>query len=138
MDADTFLARVARYHADGWRLSVINATAVLAASQDQDEPDGTYDISWSFARGREFEHLRERVHAGEPVPSISGSYPASWLYENELRELFGIEVTGLALDLNGQLYRTATRVPFSARAIRERVAAHQEREQGQERGQEQP
>ncbi len=120
MDIDEFLARVAAYRADGWRLSLINATAVLPGEGLE---EGAVDISWSFARDREFEHLHERIVPGEEVPSISRSYAAAFLYENEIRELFGVNVTGIDVDLKGQLYKTAQRVPFAPSAIRARLEA---------------
>ncbi len=67
--------------------------------------------------------IRERIEPGEPVPSISGYFGAAFLYENEIRELFGINVTGITPDLKGQLYKTATRVPFSHAAVKARLAA---------------
>ncbi len=120
MDGEAFLSRVARFREDGWRLSLINATALLPA---EEFADGAFDVSWSFAKGTDYEHLRERVLPGEEVPSIGALFPAAFLYENELRELFGIDVTGITVDLKGQLYKTATRVPFSPGAIRARLEA---------------
>ena len=120
MDGRAFLARVADYHADGWRLAIINTTSILPA---EGMDDGAFDVSWSFAKGDRLEHLRERVLPGEEVPSISASFGAAFLYENEMRELFGVNVTGIALDLKGQLYKTATIVPFAPSAIRARLEA---------------
>ena len=60
---------------------------------------------------------------GEEVPSISAYFGAAFLYENEMRELFGVNVTGIALDLKGQLYKTSTIVPFAPSAIRARLDA---------------
>lgn len=120
MEKDAFLAGVAELRDAGWRLSIINATALLP---EEGMEDGAFDVSWSFARGTGFEHLRERIMPGEEVPSISGSFGGAFLYENEMRELFGINVTGITVDLQGQLYRTATRIPFSPSAIRARLEA---------------
>ena len=120
MDGGAFLDRVAAYARDGWRLVVINATSLLPTEEIE---DGAFDITWSFARDHEFEHLREHILPGDEVPSISVQYPASFLYENELRELFGIDVTGLAVDFGGQMYRTGVRVPFAPGAIRARLEA---------------
>ena len=121
MDSQAFLDRVGAYHRDGWRLAIINTTSILPTEGME---HGAFDISWSFAQddGR-FEHLRERVLPGEEVPSISAFFGAAFLYENEMRELFGVNVTGIALDLKGQLYKTATIVPFSPSAIRARLDA---------------
>lgn len=120
IDDTTLLARAAMYRDAGWRLALINATAVL---HSEEYPDGAFDVSWSFARDGEFEHLRQRVLPGDEVPSISGLFGGAFLFENELRELFGINVTGIAIDLQGQLYKTAERVPFSPSAIRARLEA---------------
>jgi hypothetical protein len=120
MDKAGFLARVAALHADGWRLALINATTVINAPGAE---AGAFDVSWSFAKDNLVEHLRQRILPGEEVPSISPSFGAAFLYENEMRELFGINMTGIEVDLQGQLYKTATRVPFSPSAIRARLAA---------------
>ena len=120
MDGPTLLARARAYREGGWRLALINATSVLPSDE---LAAGAFDVTWSFARGGELEHLRERVLPGEPLPSISGHFGGAFLFENELRELFGIEVVGIAIDLHGQLYKTAERVPFSPRAIRGRIEA---------------
>ncbi len=121
MDTQAFLDRVGAYRRDGWRLAIINTTSILPAEGVE---AGAFDVSWSFAQddGR-LEHLRERVLPGEEVPSISGSFGAAFLYENEMRELFGVNVTGIAPDLKGQLYRTSSIVPFSPSAIRARLDA---------------
>jgi ech hydrogenase subunit D len=120
MDKEAFLARVGTYHADGWRLAIINTTSILPVEGME---GGAFDISWSFARDQGIEHIRERVLPGEEVPSISASFGAAFLYENEMRELFGVNVTGIALDLKGQLYKTSSIVPFAPSAIRARLDA---------------
>ena len=121
MDRQAFLDRVGAYQRDGWRLAIINTTSILPAEGIE---SGAFDVSWSFAQddGR-LEHLRERVLPGEEVPSISASFGAAFLYENEMRELFGVNVTGITPDLKGQLYKTSSIVPFAPSAIRARLDA---------------
>jgi ech hydrogenase subunit D len=118
MDGQALLERTAAYRAGGWRLALINATSVLPS---EELGEGAFDISWSFAKDGELEHIRERVLPGEEVPSISPWFGGAFLFENELRELFGVAMTGIALDLHGQLYQTAERVPFAPSAIRARI-----------------
>jgi ech hydrogenase subunit D len=120
MDTTAFLAQVAGYRDDGWRLAIINATTVVPGP---DAEDGAFDVSWSFAKDVRLEHIRVLIRPGEDVPSISASFGAAFLYENEMRELFGINVTGIGVDLRGQLYKTADRVPFAPSAIRARLEA---------------
>jgi ech hydrogenase subunit D len=118
MDTESFLARVAEYHEAGWRLALINAASVLPADE---LPEGAVDVTWAFAREAELGKIRERLAPGSAVPSISGLFPAAFLYENEIRELFGIDVTGISVDLKGQLYKTAEKIPFSPSAVRARL-----------------
>ena len=120
MDTNGLLARAREYHARGNRLALINATSILPTDE---LPEGAFDLCWSFACDGQLEHIRERVLPSEEVPSISTIFGGAFLYENELRELFGINVTGIAVDLQGQLYTTAERVPFSPGAIRRRLEA---------------
>jgi len=121
MDREPFLARVEEYHKGGWRLALINAASVLTADEAE---QGAVDVTWAFAKNAEFEHLRERIMPGDEVPSISPSFSAAFLYENEMRELFGLNVTGINVDLQGQLYKTSQKVPFSPSAIRARLEAN--------------
>ena len=148
MDSAAFLARVEVYHKDGWRLALINVTTVMPVAalphgapaapahgaptapttpapgtEGVSETPGVFEMTWAFARDGQFETVREEIVAGDPVPSISEFFGAAFLYENEIRELFGINVTGIGLDLKGQLYKTATRVPFSHAAVKARLAA---------------
>jgi ech hydrogenase subunit D len=125
MDGPAFLERVRAYHDGGHRLVLINATALRAAP---DVVEGTCDLSWTFEKDDRLEHLRERVAPGGAVPSVTGIYLFAYLYENELAELFGVNVTGISVDFKGELYRTATKVPFSAKAIRERLEAGKARQ----------
>ena len=99
MDTNGLLARAREYHARGNRLALINATSILPTDE---LPEGAFDLCWSFACDGQLEHIRERVLPSEEVPSIS--------------TIFGG-------DLQGQLYTTAERVPFSPGAIRRRLEA---------------
>jgi ech hydrogenase subunit D len=120
MDREVFLARVGVYHENGWRLAIINATTVPSS---EEATPGVFEISWGFAHDLEFETIREIVTTADEVPSVSEFFGAAFLYENEMRELFGINVTGIGLDLGGQLYKTSVKIPFSHAAVRARLEA---------------
>jgi ech hydrogenase subunit D len=142
MDKAAFLARVEEFHAGGYRLALINATTVMpgvaptshgaahapaatpaAAGAPEPAAEDAFEVTWAFAKDAEFETIRERVLPGDTIPSISASFGAAFLYENELRELFGIDVTGINVDLRGAMYKTNTRMPFSHQAVRARLEA---------------
>jgi ech hydrogenase subunit D len=121
MDRVKFLARVEQYHKDGWRLALINASSLLTADPAE---ENAIDVTWAFAKDTEFEHLREHIQPGDEIPSISAIYWGAFLYENEMRELFGLNVTGINVDLQGQLYQTSQKVPFAPSAVRARLEAN--------------
>ena len=46
------------------------------------------------------------------VPSISRVYKSAIFYENEMRELFGLKVEYMKVDMQGTLYRLDEETPF--------------------------
>ena len=120
MDKVEFLAQAGEYQRGAWRLAFVNATTVLPAPGAE---EGSFELCWSFEKGGRLEHLRRTVTPQEEVPSISELFGCAFIYENEIRDLFGVKLTGIAVDFKGEMYRTATKVPMSPRAIRERIEA---------------
>lgn len=86
-------ARVARYHEDGFRF----ATATCLDRRDH------LEVLYHFDKGLELETLRVRVPEGTAVPSLTPIYLCAFLVENEMSELFGLKVDGMALDFGGGL-----------------------------------
>ena len=79
----------------GWRLITASAVPLEAGHR----------VLYHFERGDELEHLSVELGAGEAIPSIASAYPGSFLVENEMRELQGVEISGLEIDYHGRLYR---------------------------------
>jgi ech hydrogenase subunit D len=140
MEREAFLARVGEYHKEGRRLALINVTTLVpvVAPAHGAKPGGapatepeaapapdSFEITWAFENDKDqsLETIREIVAPADAVPSISEFFGAAFLYENEMRELFGINVEGINVDLLGALYKTATRVPFSHAAVKARLEA---------------
>ena len=74
--------------------------------------DGIYEVSYSFAKDLEIVHYRLDVPKGTGVPSISRVYKSAILYENEMRELFGLDVEHIKVDYHNTLYRIDKETPF--------------------------
>ncbi len=72
-----------------------------------------YEILYSFGCGYDIRHLKTVISPGTHIPSVSDIYPAAFLYENEIHDLFGISIDGINHDYNGGLYRTAVETPFA-------------------------
>lgn len=93
--ADELPAAARRLRADAWRF--ITATAVP-------EPAG-WMLLYHFERDERLCHLRTRIGPNEAIAAIDDAYPAAFLVENEMSELQGIRVSGMAVDYAGRLYR---------------------------------
>ena len=103
IEPEGLAAEAARRLAGDWRLVVITALQ---------NPDGV-EISYVFEKGQQLESLRLCLPLdARTLPSITGSYLAAFIYENELQDLFGVKVEGLALDFKGNFYMKAKETPF--------------------------
>jgi ech hydrogenase subunit D len=85
------------------RLAQIHATTL----------GGRIELNYCFATPGRWLHLRLMVDPQQEVPSISAIYPCAFLYENEIHDLFGIQVTGINVDYQGNLYRLRQKTPFA-------------------------
>ncbi|MBN2250636.1 MAG: NADH-quinone oxidoreductase subunit C [Candidatus Altiarchaeota archaeon] len=74
-----------------------------------------FEINYSFDKDYNFVNYRIRVKEGDEVPSITGSYWGAFLYENEIHEFFGVQITGINVDFKGHLYKKKTEYPFAVK-----------------------
>jgi len=71
------------------------------------------ELTYSFDLESRLTNLRFQVPAdGARVPSISSVFCCAFLYENEMHDLFNVQVDGMAVDFHGHLYETAVKFPF--------------------------
>ena len=82
-------------HDEGWRL--ITASCVPRAAG--------WTVLYHFERDDRLTHLRVELGPDGAVPSLGSVYASAFLVENEMAELQGLEVTDLAIDYRGRLYR---------------------------------
>ncbi len=73
----------------------------------------SYELLYTFGKGYDIKHIKTVVSPGDHVPSITDIFPAAFLYENEIHDLFGIDIEGINHDYRGGLYRTAVEAPFA-------------------------
>ncbi len=76
--------------------------------------DGKYELSYSFADDKTYQltTLRVVIDVDAKVPSITEIVPQAIFYENEMKELFGVNIEMIALDYNNKLYRIEEEAPF--------------------------
>lgn len=99
---DRLLDEVKSRSDDGSRLVQIGCTRI---------EDG-FEINYSFEKDYRFENLRVTIGEDVTMPSISDIYWGSFIYENEMHDLYGIGVDGMNIDFKGNLIRTSIPHPF--------------------------
>jgi ech hydrogenase subunit D len=99
------LEKVAELRKQGYRLVQIGATRL---------PEHV-ELTYSFDRESRLANLRFQVLAAEArVPSISSIYWCAFPYENELHDLFNVQVDGMAVNFHGHFYETTVKFPFGS------------------------
>jgi ech hydrogenase subunit D len=102
LDRAALPARVAALAKEGWRL-----VQICCSCRD------AFEVTYSFDRDDRFLNLRVAFPKADPaLPSVTASYFGAFSYENEMQDLFGLKLTGLKLNFNGNFYRLAKKNPF--------------------------
>ena len=86
----------------GYRLSEMHCTRLK---------DGT-EINYAYDLDGDYVIHRTRIADDATLPSITGIYPCAFLYENEMQDLFGIQVTDMTVDYKGHLYKLKQQTPY--------------------------
>ena len=106
--ADTLLEKVRTLKTAGHRLVQMCATTL---------PEH-FEVLYCLDRDLHLTTLRVILPPEAPkLPSISGIYSAAVLYENEMHDLFHIEVEGMAVDFHGNFYQTAVKYPMGSKKV---------------------
>ena len=107
IDVGKLMGSVGQFRSEGYRLVQINAT----------KAGDLYEINYSFDKDYRFENIRITIPIETEVPSISGMYWGAFVYENEMHDLFGLQVKGINVDYKGNLIKTTIRFPFGPGAV---------------------
>lgn len=105
----------------GYRLVQICATSF----------EGYNEVIYSVAFDYTFENYKVIVPIDTQINTISDFFPSAMLYENEMKELFGVKVTSINPDYNNKLYRIAKKTPFK-KEIKETVKVIKKEEEAEE------
>ena len=91
-------------HTDGYRLSQICASKI----------DDKLEILYIFEKNSQLKNLKTIIDCKDPVlQSISPIYHASFIYENEMHDLFGIKFKNLELDYGGKFFKISEETPWN-------------------------
>ena len=67
---------------------------------------GAFEVIYHFDIDLRMSHLSVQVPAGQRLPSITGEYFCAFLVENEISDLFGLQIDGLPVDYRRRLVLT--------------------------------
>jgi hypothetical protein len=95
--------QTAVYQSRGWRFVALSGTTV----------EQGVELLYSFSNHKEFEQLRLIVSSGETVPAISDIYFNALVFENEVHDLFGVNIEGIAIDFGGHFYAVSVPTPMN-------------------------
>lgn len=98
------LAECAKTAATGARL--VQLLAVSTA-------EGLIEITYSFSKEFYMTSIRIAVKKGEEIPSVTPVWKGAFLYENEIKDLYGVEIQNISVDYNGKFYDVAKEHPFA-------------------------
>jgi len=122
ISVEELLGEVKKKSDDGYRLVQMGCTRI----------DEIFEINYSFEKEYKFENLRITISGDTVVPSISDSYWGSFIYENEMHDLYDIKVEGMNIDFNGYLFKTSIPHPFNDNIKVKKVPAKKKDNGGEE------
>lgn len=105
------LARAGEFKAKGWRFVQCCATR---------DGESAFELLYTFCDDTtsEIANLRLSVAAGEGVPSVGSLFPCAFMFENEMHDLFGIDISGITLDYRGGFYHLHIPTPMARGEVR--------------------
>jgi ech hydrogenase subunit D len=104
---DRLLGEVLEMRSAGYRLVQIGATR-----------NEMFEVNYSFDKDLNFVNLKIKLADNDQeIPSISGVYWSAFLYENELHDLFGLQIKHISIDYQGNFYKVARPAAFAEKPV---------------------
>lgn len=97
---------------DGWRFVQILAT----------KTEEGFDLVYSFMKDGRLENFVMGIQKDAVVPSITEHFLAAFVFENEIHDLFGVTVKGIAIDFGGNFYKLAKKEPMTIMSPAQKAA----------------
>lgn len=74
--------------------------------------EGGFEITYSFDKDLVMENVRVNLADGVGFDSVSTIFPSAFVFENEMHDLFGIEIAGIIIDFKGKFYKVSVPAPM--------------------------
>ncbi len=103
---------------EGWRF-----VQLLAVNTE----DGI-ELIYSFMKdGLLQDNKVEHIRKGDIVPSISDKFLAAFVFENEVHDLFGVDIKDIAIDFGGNFYSLTQSEPMTVISPEQKAAREKAR-----------
>lgn len=103
---------------DGWRF-----VQLMAVNTEQG-----IDLIYSFMKDGVLQNNKiEHVSKADTVPSITDDFLAAFVFENEVHDLFGVDIRDIAIDFGGNFYALAQSEPMTVISPAQKVAREKAR-----------
>ena len=121
VDIQTLYTIALERQRDDFRLAQICATAF----------EGYNELIYSFAKDYEFENYKVVIPIETEISTISDFYPSAMLFENEIKELFGVKIKAINPDYHDKFYRIKVKTPFK-KEVKEAIKVVKKEEEAKE------
>lgn len=109
IDKQGLLDKIRSVYVEGYRIVQISCTK-----------NNIYQIDYTFDKEYKFLDIRVNIPIEDAeLPSITGIYECAFAYENEMHDLFGIQIDGINLNYQGKFYRIEVQAPFNIRVAQQ-------------------
>ncbi len=103
ISADALVDRVTEKKEQGYRLVQICCTNVAEG----------FELLYTFEKDLTAECLRLTCPKDTEIQSVSGVFWPAFLYENEMKDLFGVKIKHIVLDYGGNFFRLTQKTPWN-------------------------
>lgn len=96
IEPNEIVEKASELHKKGYRLATITC----------ENENGILELTYHFDLNYELYNIRFHANVTDKIKSISKVFPAAFLMENEIQDLYGNSFEGLIVDYKGKLYLT--------------------------------
>ena len=71
-----------------------------------------FELTYSFDINNAWTHVRLNIDEDQEIESVSDIFSPAFMYENEIKDLFGVKINRVNPDFHGEFYKLAEPAPF--------------------------
>ena len=75
-----------------------------------------YELTYSFDVRGAWSHIRLNIGEGQEIESVCDLFGPAFMYENEIKDLFGVKILHVSPDFQGAFYKLAEPAPFGGKS----------------------